>query len=409
MTRIAILSDIHFGRDARCKSFAVPGEEIRDNCEGDMPLEDGLVELMGEMKPQYIFLAGDLTSIGEPQEFCYCERKIVSLAEQVGIEQSKIICCLGNHDIDWNISELANQNNRNRIENEVKKIITARYDNIAASTAVHCLDKIKEVNLVNKGPAPYSGIFEDDDLIVYILNTGFFCTREQAYPHGKLSMEQLEWFTIQSQNRKNIPKAKIVLMHHHPFNYAYPVPTQDTSTLEEGPEFIDAAIRNGINIVIHGHRHHPRVEVLQKDIGRPITFICAGSLTVNTKYRNNGDIPNTVHFLDIEGGRDYYILHNYKYTGTEGWKPMIYSKTTPLDDAMYIGKIYSEEEINNAIDQYKVIPELYIEIKWEQLEECLKFMSYNELNSRIRERLGDVYIIRGRFPEDVMLMKKEGV
>lgn len=88
---------------------------------------------------------------------------------------------------------------------------------------------------------------------------------------------------------------------------------------------------------------------------------------------------------------------------------MIYSKTTPLDDAMYIGKIYSEEEINNAIDQYKVVPKLYVEIKLDQLEECLKFMSYNELNSRIRERLGDVYIIRGRFPEDIMLMKKEGV
>lgn len=406
MTRIAILSDIHFGKFARCETFSVPGETIQDNSVGDMPLEDGLVDLMKEMNPQYIFLAGDLTSIGEPQEFWYCERKIISIADQVGIKHGNIICCLGNHDIDWNIFEIANKKiNKGTVE-EVAQIIKAKYENIAASSAINCLDEFEMPSGENKGPAPYAGIYESDSFIVYVLNTGAFCTKEQAYSHGKLSIEQLNWFKKESEVRKDISKVKIVLMHHHPINYAYPVPTQDISVLEEGPEFVDIAIRNGINIVIHGHRHHPRVETVQRNFGGPITFICAGSLAVNTTQRKNGEIPNTIHFLDIEQEKDFYVLHNFKYTGLEGWKPMICSGITPLDQVMNIGKIIPEEEINKSIEVYKDSLKSFIRIEWEQLDDCLKFMTYESLNSKIRERLNDVYIINGRFPEPVMLMKK---
>lgn len=406
MTRIAILSDIHFGKFARCETFAVPGEAIQDNSVGDLPLEDGLVDLMQEMNPQYIFLAGDLTSIGEPQEFWYCERKIVSIADRVGINHGNIICCLGNHDIDWNISGIADQKIKEGTVEEVAKIIKAKYEKIAATSAINCLDEFEASSGEKKGPAPYTGIYESDNFIVFVLNTGVFCTKEQAYPHGKLSIEQLDWFKKESEAKKDISKVKIVLMHHHPINYAYPVPTQDISVLEEGPEFVDIAIKNGINIVIHGHRHHPRVETVQRNFGGPITFICAGSLAVNTMHRKNGEIPNTVHFLDIERERDFYVLHNFKYTGLEGWKPMICSKVTPLDQVMNVGKIIPEKEINKLIEAYKDSPKSFIKIEWEQIDDCLKFMTYDSLNNKLRERLNDVYNINGRFPEPVMLTKK---
>ena len=406
MTRIAILSDIHFGKFARCETFAVPGEAIQDNSAGDLPLEDGLVDLMQEMNPQYIFLAGDLTSIGEPQEFWYCERKIVSIADQVGINHGNIICCLGNHDINWNISGIANQKIKEGTVEEVAKVIKAKYENMAATSAINCLDEFEAPSGEKKGPAPYTGIYESDNFIVFVLNTGVLCIKEQAYPHGKLSIEQLDWFKKESEAKKNISKVKIVLMHHHPINYAYPVPTQDISVLEEGPEFVDIAIKNGINIVIHGHRHHPRVETVQRNSGGPITFICAGSLAVNTMHRKNGEIPNTVHFLDIERERDFYVLHNFKYTGLEGWKPMICSRVTPLAQVMNVGKIIPEKEINKSIDAYKDSPRAFIKIEWEQIDDCLKFMTYDSLNNKLRERLNDVYNINGRFPESVMLTKK---
>ena len=44
MSRIAILSDIHFGKFCRASSFHVPGEENQDRCKGVYPLEQGLID-----------------------------------------------------------------------------------------------------------------------------------------------------------------------------------------------------------------------------------------------------------------------------------------------------------------------------------------------------------------------------
>lgn len=88
MTRVAVLSDIHFGQLARTDFFAAPGEKIKDNSSGDMPLGEGLIKLMSSMKPEYFLVAGDLTSAAEPQEFLYCKKKIMEIASEVGVKKT---------------------------------------------------------------------------------------------------------------------------------------------------------------------------------------------------------------------------------------------------------------------------------------------------------------------------------
>lgn len=44
---------------------------IKDNRRGDIPLGEGLIDLMKSMKPEYFLVAGDLTSAAEPQEFFF--------------------------------------------------------------------------------------------------------------------------------------------------------------------------------------------------------------------------------------------------------------------------------------------------------------------------------------------------
>ena len=53
MTRIAIISDIHFGRDARIPEFQVPGNLSKIVDTGAEPFEEGLKKLLREMKPDY--------------------------------------------------------------------------------------------------------------------------------------------------------------------------------------------------------------------------------------------------------------------------------------------------------------------------------------------------------------------
>ena len=414
MNRIAILSDIHFGKFARSTDFAVPGEVIQDNSTGDMPIEAGLIDLLIELKPTHIFVAGDLTSVGGPEEFYYCEKKIISIAERSGVSIENIICCLGNHDVDWNISNLAiakidEENRKGRygiMPDEVKECIVEKYGNIAASVALQSFEQITGPEVDKQGPMPYTGVFEKDEFVVFVLNTGTFCAKSQGYSHGKLSVKQLEWFNEESSKYKNDARRKIVLMHHHPFNYAYPVHVADISLLEEGAEFVELAIKNGIDIVIHGHRHHPRVEMFQGQSGRTITFLCAGSLAVNAKHRSNGEIPNMIHFLDVDKDKEYFVLHNYMYTGPRGWKPVTNEKVTPLDAVMMVGRVFSKQERVSAIQKLNEIKEDFVVLKWENLDDCLRFMNYSDLNVLLSDQLSKTHDIIGRFPEDIALKRR---
>lgn len=106
MTRIALISDIHFGQFSRTAEFSVPGEKIKDETTGGESLKESMVSILKKESIEYLCIAGDLTSLGSPQEFVYCEEMILDIAEQLGIQKNNILLGLGNHDIDWNISEL---------------------------------------------------------------------------------------------------------------------------------------------------------------------------------------------------------------------------------------------------------------------------------------------------------------
>lgn len=192
MTRVAVLSDIHFGQLSRTDFFAAPGEKIKNNSSGDVPLGEGLITLMNSMKPEYFFVAGDLTSAAEPQEFVFCEKKIMEIADEVGVKKENIICCTGNHDVDWKICNLFKVE-EDRFES-VDMFLEQRrekYQSIASSVAQICMDKIE---LSADGPVPFSGVIEADDFVVFVLNTSLKCGPFQKYSHGELTEKQLLWF-----------------------------------------------------------------------------------------------------------------------------------------------------------------------------------------------------------------------
>lgn len=79
---VALISDIHFGKSSRTKELAVEGDQIKDETVGGKSLVDGLINLFKEKEVKYLFIAGDLTSEGSPQEFSYCQNKILEIAEK---------------------------------------------------------------------------------------------------------------------------------------------------------------------------------------------------------------------------------------------------------------------------------------------------------------------------------------
>lgn len=404
MLRIALISDIHFGELARTNEFTLPGQVPKGETKGEASLSNGLVKIMKDMGVQYLFVGGDLTSKARPQEFYYCEEKILRIAELANVPAENIVWGAGNHDVDWGVSKLADEYSSD--DSEIYKIAQEKYRLISSSVATVNLSRLPKMNI--PGPIALTGVFTSDKFVAFVLNSCTYCTHDQKDSHGKLSTEQLAWFKNTVQEYKDDPRWKIVLMHHHPHNYEYHIPSWDISTLEEGSEFVEIAGEAGVHMVLHGHRHHPRAETILKNGWKnPVTFICAGSLAVNAEHRSNGDIPNTFHIIELTDNIGVLNLYNYEYAASDGWKPLLDNKPeTPMDAQMKLGKVFQEEEIERSIQKLMEFEGDIRKVVWDDADECFHFWGATRINKKFKRYIPDTFEISGGFPNNVYLIKK---
>ena len=405
--KIALISDIHYGALSTTTDFAIEGEPLKiGSIQNEKSLYQGLVDVLREEQPDYLFVAGDITSSGSPLEFKYCQQKILELGQGSNIKEENIIYCLGNHDIDWRITKLVDEYKSNpdiNYSHEDMTYINENYNKLAYSWP-------KSENMISQYYSdeyelPLTGAIEKDDCIVFVLNSGHLCTNDQKYKHGCLSASQFDWFKNTIKKYEQSDKAKFVLLHHHPCNYPYPITGLDISMLEEGGELIQLCGESGIDLILHGHRHHPKaITKYETNWKRHVTYVCSGSLSVNASHRLHGSIPNMFHIIEYER-YDKIVLKNYLYSPATGWSLIKENcPETPVDGVMFLGKVVTDEV---AINLLKNLPKNE-SIKYRSLSDELRYISLNKLNELVGEIHGSDSVVHGFFPEDVFIFKPKG-
>lgn len=404
MLKLALISDIHFGELASSNEFVVPGQAVKGETVGAVSMSGSLIPILKEQGVRYLFICGDLTSRARPQEFYYCAEKILAIAEGAGIPAENIIWGIGNHDVDWNITKLAESDRGGKPE--TYEISNRTYRLLAVSAAAHAIRQIFAP--IKQGPMPMTGVVETEAFVAFVLNSALYCTHDQEFPHGKLGKEQLTWFCSAAKKYATDKRWKIVLMHHHPHNYAYHTPVVDISTLADGSEFIEIAAQNGVHLVLHGHRHHPHaVTKHETDWDNPITFICAGSLSVNAEHRSQGEIPNLFHIIELTDTPGILNLFNFEYTASEGWRPLGQNRReTPLDAKMKLGRTATAEMVRRKVSGLGNFEGDNRVLNWDDLDDDLQFKRYSAINEAIRELLSPQFVVVGKFPETVCLIRK---
>lgn len=407
--RIALISDVHFGKLSTTKELSVPGESIEDETDGGMPLNAGFEEVLQKQPSEFLFVLGDLTSTGSPVEYSRSIQCIYSTATKAGIAKENVVLAVGNHDTDRRISKIAEEWVEAEKTGYPLSEAKTHYQLIAAGHGETHAEQVFD----DKGPVPFSGVIERDDVVIFVLNSGWLCSHESSTKHGKLHLTQLDWCKEVIPRYTEDPRWKIILLHHHPFNYPFTIPGHDTSLLEEGPELVEIAGSCGINIICHGHRHHPKVQNESRDGWRnPITFLCAGSFSVNAKHRKAGTIPNLFHTLELSPASESKVLtvRSYQYSISTGWIPIqINSPETPIDDVMVFERYYSQIEIQNSF--LALLPQPappVVELpQWTELPLQLRTLRYNKLNSIIEVLAAKDYKIHGLYPNPVALIRRE--
>lgn len=403
--KIALISDIHYGKLATSHEFAIEGEPLAlGEVQNAKPLLQGIIDILREEQPSTLLIAGDLTSTGSPVEFKYCYKTIMSLAEATNIDPSRILFCMGNHDVDWRITKITDSYTANYI-NADRGHLESFYQQAAYTVAETTLqdkefEKMYPKYLESWGK-PFAGIVEYDDCIVFVLNSSFMSSHNQELKHGILSAEQLEWFSTHANTYKDINKLKIVLLHHHPRKYQNVLPQIDSSILEEGDELSNICGTTGIRLIIHGHRHQPQATT-RNETGwiNPVTYICAGSLAVNASERYQV-IPNTFHIIDYQS-EEQISLKNYSYSPEDGWFPTRNCTATPVDSVMLLGKDINPDKITDAVLK---LPHNK-NIDYSSLDTDLKYLPNKTLSDMV-QRLHPDSELFDKFPDHFLIYNHE--
>jgi predicted phosphodiesterase len=394
--RIALISDIHYGALSSTSELAIQGEPLQDGTVSNAsPLFQGLMNTLAQERPDYLFVTGDLTSTGSPLEFKNCFEKIHLLAETTCISPKNVLICLGNHDIDWRITRLVDTYTEKSVHlSEDVDFLEDAYCKLACGWPVREISKlpagIAEFTLPYND-VPLAGVVEREDCIIFVLNSGHLCYHDESHKHGALSKKQLLWFHASVNKYTSSQKAKIVLLHHHPYNYPFPLIGRDASTLEEGSELYEICGKSGIDLVIHGHRHHPKAKTVNENGWiKPVTYVCAGSLSVNASHRLQGNIPNTFHIVEFEN-REKITMKNYEYSFTDGWMPIKgYREEVPLEETMLLGKTINltDQTVTDLVKRLPINKKIY----YSSLDNDLSYLYRSDLLKLAKEISGcDVY------------------
>lgn len=396
---LLVLGDIHFGKLADSPDFVSENAKARHHLNLAVSMKDDLITKLQNEKLDGILVAGDLTSIGSPAEFAGCMDVVKKITKALHVPAGDVFTCFGNHDVDWRISKLSDIEEKDE-----------GYHHAAACVGELFLPKNPPTV---SGPLPGAGYFERATYCITVLNSGYFSSHDQKYRHGKLGSGQLQWFKELSKRINQSAKWQILMVHHHPYNYAYPTPVEDISCIEEGAELVDLLGSSRVNIVCHGHRHHPKIHTeFRSGWLAPVTFFCSGSVAVEPNHRNKGEIPNCFHVLKLHellpDGSSVGSVRTFQYTSPSGWIDAAYSRSLPMDAVQWFGAVNTASErhqimkemleanLKNVQNQVALLPS--IEKLPFQLR-CLPHHQLNELVETVANELGRKTL--GKYPKDI--------
>lgn len=187
------------------------------------------------------------------------------------LHASDLFCTPGNHDVDYK---------------HAKATVIPSADHVIKN--LHQEYPVTDSSLKQQFWAQNFCIFSNDKIVLLIYNSVFNYTDESTAKKTQITPACIEQIKTKIQGIDATGKVKVAVMHHHPTKYSnthyckYP----DCDTITNGDTFLDALQNLGFNLVIHGHKHIPRLETKNK-----MPIFCAGSFSslenLNNLYRNS--------------------------------------------------------------------------------------------------------------------------
>jgi Icc-related predicted phosphoesterase len=368
--RIAVITDLHYVLDTTTNPSSYRPQMA--NGQTFDPIERlGNFLTANAIKANVLLCPGDITNQAAHAAFIKGWENLKTLRDKLCAVE--LIAVTGNHEVDSRASE--SMKTVGLVEETVDPIgLLQSIEDYPASFL-----KNPDQRWIYWGRG-YE-IIEDDDAVIVLINSCHFHITMQPneYERGKISQVVLDSFKKRVTELASSKKFRIVLMHHHPISQ------HDTEGSGQIDMYNGSKLMEILNesyndwLIIHGHKHDPRLIRAQGAATPPIVFSAgsfgaalSGALATKTKNQfyilELESIQNVSGTLEMRGR-----IEAYYWTSTE-WRPAIEDEHGLPNGCGFANNVNIDEIATDVRDHLQTIPGSFM--KWTEICEVLPALNY---------------------------------
>lgn len=319
--RIALLSDLHIGTSAR--GLDLCPHDLDDSAKVGKPPDfisyfekwaRNAIDTNGGPFDM-LCLTGDISNTAHAEEFVFADRATQRIASALGVPDNRIFFVPGNHDVHWPVMDLK------PASFWAKHRYSPLFQDSLTFSRMHGLVKIGSLK-----EDPFFVAWEEADAIVIGINSAAY-DGPTVKPHNGIIKQQTvdEVDRYLSRFPNTDKRLRICLLHHHLEQYSEPIPdTHDPSIAVNAENLLNTLIRHRVDLVLHGHKHHPRLGAKQSGNGHPLVSLCAGSFSAVLHPLYYDGISNLFHIINVDGresatGRIFGKVDTWTFTNNQ-WR-----------------------------------------------------------------------------------------
>lgn len=279
--RIAIVSDLHAFDSSSWEGDSQPSyydaniSADRTQC----PVE-GLKQLIANenLCADLLLCPGDLVDRACRNSLPTVWNEVNGLSSMLGA--SHVFATAGNHDVD-------------------SRYIHSSYDPVEALKDLAPGFPVSDRTLKNQYWSEHFFVFEYDFLRLLVVNSSAYHTNADEVQHGRISSSTLQRIANELKPSRQ-DTLNVLLCHHNPHKHSE-LKLGELDEIKGGQLLLDL-LQTPTQLgwlVIHGHKHHPKLTYAAGNSGSPIVF-SAGSLASTLYPELRGETGNQFYIVDVD-------------------------------------------------------------------------------------------------------------
>jgi len=243
---------------------------------------------------------GDMTDKANPQGIKYAWEKIHTAGKLLGAPLTA--ATVGNHDLD----------SRGKTRAETPKELLDQLDPPFP---------LPGEALINEFWANHFTVYQGENYTLVLLDTCAKHTDKAELERGYITKHTITKLTKKLDSAQS-RQINILLCHHHPHQHSE-LSLGDRDVMKNGQLLIDLLALNGNWLIIHGHKHFPKLSYAAGGASSPVVF-AAGSFSGNFGCEAESRTRNQFHLIDVVHYEDkpfalYGAVRSWYWAAGSGW------------------------------------------------------------------------------------------